>query len=263
MRRTAPHLRRIARHLGAALGLGLGLAALAPLAAGAQTVVPAYSAEAIYRTPDGTQSTGRVVKSGADMRLEFTEAGREVIQIIRRAEGLMYVLDPQTKSYMIVRGAPDPEAANPAYAPPCQQDAPGATCHFLGTEVTSGITVEQWEIGQQGQPASTILWDGARHRALRHAYPDGTVMAMTFKAMEAVNGRQAEHWTIALTAPGQAVASGDWFYDPELRVEIREVLPTGELRTLENITVGPVDPTAFEVPAGWTESLPPQPQTGQ
>lgn len=252
---TGPTTRRRLRAGVAGLVALLAL----PVAALAQSGPPAYSAEALYRTPDGAESTGRVVKSGPDMRLEFVQNGQPVVQIIRRAAGLMYVLDPTTQSWFEVQGAPDPNAADQGYAPPCEQDTPGMVCRFIGNETTSGITAEVWEIGQQGQPqASRILWDGARHRALRQEYPDGTVMALAFKEMSQVSGRAAEHWTISLSVPGQPMASGHWYYDPELRVELREELPSGELRSLENIAVGAVDPTLFEVPAGWTKISPPQ-----
>lgn len=250
----------IAGHLTAvALACLVSAQATAPVAA--QNSIPAYSADAVYRAPDGTESTGRVVKSGSDMRLEFTEAGRAVVQIIRQAEGRMYVLDPATRSYFTVQGEPDPQAGSAAYEAPCDTTAPGMTCRFLGNEVTSGITAEVWEIGQPDDPTkvSRILWDGARHRALRQEYPDGTVMALTFQAMVQIEGRNVEHWAITVTVPGQAPLSGAWYYDPELRVELREELPTGETRSLRNIVVGPVDPSAFLVPAGWSETSPPGP----
>ena len=137
----------------------------------------------------------------------------------------------------------------------------GATCRFLGNEVTSGITAEVWEIGQPGDPSqvSRILWDGARHRALRQEYPDGTVMALAFKAMVQIESRNVEHWTISVNVPGQSPLAGAWYYDPELRVELREELPTGEVRSLRNIAVGAVDPAAFAVPPGWNETAPPGP----
>jgi len=223
----------------------------------AQSGPPAYSADAHYRAPDGSESVGRVVKSGADMRLEFVQGDRPVVQIIRRAEGVMYVLDPGTKTYFEVRGAPDPNAIENGYAPPCEADT-GLTCQFIGNETTSGISAELWEVGQPGQAASRILWDGARHRALRQEHPDGTMMSLTFEAMEQVAGRNAEHWRITFSMPGQPVTTGHWYYDPELRVELREELPSGELRTLENIVVGPIDVQAFTVPSGWSETAPAQ-----
>jgi len=251
---TVPRPRRAARAYGATLAACLAL----PLAVNAQTAPPAYSAEALYRAADGSENSGRVLKSGPDMRLEFTQAGRPVVQIIRRAEGVMYVLDPESQSWFEVRGTPDPDAASQGYAPPCEHDAQGTTCRFLGTETTSGVTAEVWEIGQPGQPATRILWDGARHRALRREFADGTVLALAFVAMEQIGGRRAEHWAISLATPGQPPAAGHWYYDPELRVELREELPTGELRSLENIAVGAVGAGAFTVPEGWAQIAPPQ-----
>ena len=245
----------------AAAAFGFLFPALAPGPAAAQNSIPAYAADAVYRTPDGTESTGRVVKSGPDMRLEFTEAGRAVVQIIRRAEGRMYVLDPASRSYFTVQGEPDPQAGAATYEAPCDPNVTAMTCRFLGNEVASGITAEIWEIGAPGDPAqvSRILWDGARHRALRQEYPDGTVMALAFQAMVQIEGRNVEHWSIAVNVPGQAPLAGAWYYDPELRVELREELPTGETRSLRNIVVGTVDPASFAVPAGWSEMSPPVP----
>lgn len=214
---------------------------------------PPYSAEAHYRAPDGTTSVGKVVKSGSNMRLEYTRAGQPIIQIIRRADGVMYVLDPTQRTWFEVRGAPDPNAGQAGYVPPCDTGAQGATCTLIGHETTSGITAEVWEIGQPGQAASRILWDGIRQRALRQESPDGTVLAMKFVAMEPLAGRRAEHWQISLSVPGQPEAEGQWFYDPELRVELREELPSGEVHSLENIAVGGVSADAFTVPAGWRQ----------
>ena len=256
-----PSARAFAAGPKAGGALAFLFSALALLPAAAQNSIPAYAADAVYRTPDGTESTGRVIKSGPDMRLEFTEAGRAVVQIIRRAEGRMYVLDPASRSYFTVQGEPDPQAGAASYEAPCDPNVTTVACRFLGNEVTSGITAEIWEIGQPGDTTqvSRILWDGARHRALRQEYPDGTVMALAFQAMAQIEGRNVEHWSITVTVPGQAPLTGAWFYDPELRVELREELPTGEIRSLRNIAVGAVDPGSFTVPAGWSEMSPPGP----
>ena len=128
-----------------------------------------------HQLPDGTECRrGVVVKDGPDMRLEYTENGRQVVQIIRRAEGIMYMLDPAQQSYFEVRGEPSPDPTGVGYMPPCEHNDPTISCTLKGTEITSGITAEVWEIARPG-PAqvSTILWDGARHRALRQTFPDG------------------------------------------------------------------------------------------
>ena len=76
-------------------------------------------------------------------------------------------------------------------------------------------------------------------------------MAMQFKSMQTLNGRAAEYWAIETTTPGRDPMIGGWWFDPELRVVVREELPGGEVRRLENIIVGAVDPVAFTVPQGW------------
>lgn len=242
------------RALGAlALTLGLAGAALAQTSA-----PPDYTARAVHTQPDGSATSGSVVKSGPDMRLEYSENGRDLIQIIRRAEGVSYFLDPATQTYAEIRGTPAPDPTGAGYMPPCQEGDRDLNCSFKGTEVISGITAEVWEIAVSGQPGpTTVLWDGARHRALRQTMPDGSVMRMAFVAMTEMSGRPVEHWTVSYETAGQPAQSGAWYYDPELRLEVREDMVSGAVRALEDIRVGPVDPALFEVPAGWTKLDPP------
>ncbi len=237
------------------------LVSFSSLASGQGVAPPSYTATAVHQRPGAEVSNGVVIKSGANMRLEYTEAGRNVVQIIRRAEGLVYFLDPSQKTYMEISGEPSTDPNGVGYMPPCKEGDGHTVCKFAGNEMISGINAELWEIGQPGQDQTTkVLWDGARHRALRQAYPDGSVMKMAFRAMETLAGRTTEHWTITIEVPGQPAQSGEWFYDPELRVEVREVMPGGEVRSLENIQVGPVNAALFEVPAGYTRlDMPPQP----
>jgi len=249
-------LTTVLRRTAAALALTAGLA----VSGTAQATEPAaYTARAVHVMPDGTKTAGTVVKSGSDLRMEYTEQGRKIVQILRRAEGVMYLLDPTTQTYFEMRGEPVPDPTGAGYLPPCQENDPAMSCTLTGTEVSSGIEAELWELRVPGQPGlTTILWDGARHRALRQTFPDGTVMKMAFKEMTGVSGRDVEHWAITYETPGQTPQAGAWYYDPKLRVEIREELPTGEIRSLEDIKVGNVDPANFAVPAGWTRQELPQ-----
>lgn len=256
MRRTMRNSlgRMLATLAGAA---GLGAMALAPAAA--QQPAPAgqpYTATAIHALPGQPESVGRIVKSGTNLRMEYSQGGQQVIQILRPAEGVMYILDPATRSYVELRGPAVP-TPNDGYTTPCPDEGQGRgqpiICERIGTDVVSGIDVERWKIAADANSAPlVILWDSTRRRALRQDFPDGSVMAMSFRAMEEIAGRRAEHWVITVTAPGQEPRYGDWWFDPELRVVLREDLPTGESRRLENITVGQIPPDAFEVPAGWT-----------
>ncbi len=241
------------------LALSFSVAGGAAGPAAAADAIPAYAADVLYQMPDGSESTGRVVQSGPDMRMERNDGGRAMVQILRQGEGMMYMLDPARQVWFKVRTEPDPQAGSGAYKAPCGETMMSADlCRRLGTEVASGITAELWEIGPPGgADVSRILWDGTRQRALREQGPDGTVLTRTFQAMVEIEGRSAEHWAITLTRPGQPPESGAWYFDPELRVDLREEIPGGPTRSLRNIVVGPVDPAAFAPPAGWTEVEPP------
>lgn len=232
------------------------------VSAAAQTT-PAYSARAVHMVPGQPESTGLIVKSGQNMRLEFEQNGMKIIQILLPTSGVMYLLNPETKTYFEILSQPAPADAADGYVSPCPGQAASPQCQMVGNDTVSGITVERWVLanGQQARP-TMILWDPTRRQALRQEFPDGSTVAMAFKAMETVSGRNTEHWTISLTAPGKDAASGDWWFDPELRIAIRENLPNGQTRSLEDIKVGDIDPGLFQVPEGWTKETPQPPVQG-
>ena len=243
----------IAAHiLLAATSLAMGQTVHPPNSDASQT----YSATAIHGLPGQSETSGKIIKSGQNMRLEFDQNGQTVIQILRPTEGLMYILDSEKQTYIEIRGQAVPATKSDGYTTPCPESAQMAQCERIGTDTVSGIAVERWALASNPQTRPLIiLWDSTRRRALRQEFPDGSVMAMHFQAMEDLNGRMTEHWTIKITAGNQQgnqpANTGSWWFDPELRVVVREDLPGGEVRRLEEITVGPVDATAFQVPEGW------------
>ncbi len=238
----------------AALCVAATILGFASAATAQSATSTAYSARAVHEVPGQPETFGLVYKSGQNMRLEFDQNGKSVVQILLPAAGAMYILDPETKSYFEVLGPAVTDEAAEGYVSPCQTPRPGVQCQRVGTDKISGITVEHWVIATSQQSRPTyIWWDSARRRALRQDHPDGSSSVMAFKAMEDVNGRQAEHWTITVTAPGQQALTGGWWFDPELRVAVREQLPNGETRNLQDVRVGAIDPALFAVPEGWTK----------
>jgi len=226
----------------------------------AQAQVPAtstYSAIAVHSLPGQPETFGTIVKSGQNLRLEYEEAGRHVVQILLPTMGAMYVLDPKAQTYTEYLGPAVPATDVEGYTSPCPSQKPSADCQHVGDDVVSGIKVERWALasGQSGKPL-VILWNSARRRALRQDFPGGGSMVMSFVAMENINGRPTEHWNILLSQPSKEAKTGGWWFDPNLRVVVQENLPSGEMRRLDNITVGPVDPALFQVPQGWRKLKP-------
>ncbi len=233
----------------------LGVAS--PIQAQQTAPVRTYSATAIHGIPGQPETSGIVIKSGENMRLEFEQNGQKVIQILLPQQGVMYILEPQTRTYLELRGPAVPATAGSGTAAPCTAQSNLALCQQIGKDTVSGIQVERWLMAKQPQTKPlTILWDPTRRQALRQEFPDGSSTVMNFIAMDNLNGRVVEHWSIETLAAGRDTLTGGWWFDPELRVVVREELPGGETRRLEDITVGAVDPATFHPPAGWTKRDP-------
>jgi hypothetical protein len=129
-------------------------------------------------------------------------------------------------------------------------------CDRIGDDIISGIRVERWALTDDTQKKPLIVsWDSTRRRALQQEFPDGSKNLLSFVAMEDLNGRQTEHWQIIRTVPEQEPGFGEYWFDPQLRVVTLEILPDGEIRRLDNITVGPVDDAVFQVPVGWQPQI--------
>ncbi len=247
----------LAKKIFAPLVAILSIAAAGLVSAQAPTSSTPYSAIAVHQLPGQPETFGTIVKSGQNLRLEFEENGRHVIQILLPSVGAMYILDPTARTFVEVLGPAVPATNVEGYVSPCPNQKPSSACQNVGKEVLNGLTVERWALSsdQEGKPL-VILWNSERRKALRQDFPNGGNMIMAFVAMEDHGGRPTEHWTIRLSLPNQEVQNGDWWYDPQLRVVVRENLPSGELRRLDNITLGPVDPALFQVPQGWRKTEP-------
>ena len=218
------------------------------------TPLPAYSAETVQTTPDQPDRAGTIAKSGSFLRLEFEQDGQQIIQILRPTEGLAYVLYPATNAYLDQQIPVEAEEFAESYTPPCPTEAEegGLICNRLGLEVYQSIPVERWHVGAEGDPSQMlILWDPDRKRALRQEMSNGTLVLMTFLGLQEIEGREAEHWVTEISRQGVATLRNEWWYDHALKLLLRETLPDGTRRQLQNITVGPVDPSLFTVPDGW------------
>jgi len=225
----------------------------ASLALAQNTPLPSFSARSVQTTPDQPDRVGTITRSGSYLRLEFEQDGQRVIQIIHPTEGLTYILYPETRSYVEQQGAIQPEEFVESYAPPCPAPAEeaGLLCNRLGLDVYQSIPVERWHISAPDESQMVILWDPTRKRALRQEMSNSVVVQMTFLENTVIEGRQAEHWVTEISRQGAATQRNEWWYDPELKLVLRETLPGNTLRTLESISTGPVDPTVFIVPDGW------------
>jgi hypothetical protein len=74
---------------------------------------------------------------------------------------------------------------------------------------------------------------------------------------ETIGGRKVEKWEIVAEGKDGEISSTSW-YDLELGIPIRELVPGKMMREMTNIKVGPQDDSLFMVPEGFEKVEPPE-----
>ena len=74
---------------------------------------------------------------------------------------------------------------------------------------------------------------------------------------ETIGGRATEKWEITATGEKGSLTTTLWF-DAELGMPVRELVPDKLMREMRNIKVGPLDDSLFEAPAGYEKVTPPE-----
>jgi hypothetical protein len=223
-----------------------------------------FSADAYQTVPQSPPRVSRMYVGDGRLRMEYDANGQQAVEISAPAEGLFVLLLPQQRSYMERKAAALPDSAGrtlDASRGPCG-DLPNASCKALGSEPVNGRDAEKWEmvVTQDGRQVRALYWlDQERNLPLKVFAPDGTVTELHMIGVETLGGRSVEKWSTRTTRPDGQVSEAMQWYDPELRVAIREEFPGGFVRELRNIQVGAQPATLFEVPAGYARLPNPAP----
>jgi hypothetical protein len=252
----------------------LGIALASALAATAQAEIAGvqFSADMISQAPDGRTETVKMFVGDGRMRKEMTQQDQDVIQIIDQNRGILWVLFPEQQTYL-EQGRPPGEAGpGPVPGPSAEADPcagmPGLTCRRAGDEQVGGRKAVKWEMvmTHEGQSMSGTLWiDAERAIPLKHEMSNGEKMELVMIGTDTIEGRQVEKWEMTTAAPNQQPTRVLQWYDPELKLSVREEFPGGGVRELKSIRIGAQPDHLFAVPAGYTRMEMPQPgsQPGQ
>lgn len=221
-----------------------------------------FSADMIMRGPDGQKSSGKMYVGNNRMRTEMSHQGQNMIRIVDQNRGMEWMIFPERQGYM---ERPLPMAGQMSRTPsaetnPCAGVA-NLNCRRVGEEEVAGRRAVKWEMtmNHEGQTLTGFQWlDVERGMPLKYQMPNGQAMELRVLGVESVAGRRVEKWEMTMFAPNeQPVRTYQW-YDPELKLAVRQEMPGGVVQELTNIQIGPQPDALFQVPAGYTKVEPPQ-----
>jgi outer membrane lipoprotein-sorting protein len=215
-----------------------------------------FSADTVTSAPQRGEQNGKLYVGDGMTRTEMDMNGNTLIQIIDLNSLTAYMINTEQKTYIQRKATPASMPADAAsQASPCT-GMPGVTCKKVGEEKIGQRQTVKWELvnPSAGDGESLYYWiDKERNIPLRQIMPDGSRLEMQLEGTENVNGRTTEKWKLTASRPGSEDQLTWQWYDPELKMNIREEQPGGMLREIRNIKVAPQPATLFTVPEDYQE----------
>jgi len=219
-----------------------------------------FSADAVQTTPGRPEYHARMYVSKNAVRTDSILNNTPVIEIVNSKNKTRSLLVPKEKIYIQQKSNELTTEIKSSPEKPCE-GLPDTTCRLLSKEKVNNRQTEKWEfvVKRNGQDYRSLHWiDVERHMPIREFFPDGTVTELLLKGKEKINGRKTEKWVMEVTrADGHKMLSTQW-YDPELKISIREEMQGGFIRELRNIKMGKQGKKIFSIPDGYKkiEQLP-------
>lgn len=212
-----------------------------------------FVADAVRSMPQQqqTQSARMYVGKEGIRRVEYTAGSNQVVEIIIPKRGIIWRLNPSAKTYMEFMKQPTPSPAE-VQANPCAGKT-NTTCTRLGQERINDREADKWEIvvSFKNQNIRMLRWVDANNGfPLIQQMPNGQKAEMRLVGEEKVNDRQVEKWELVSSWDQRSASSFQW-YDPVLKLAVREEGPGGMINELRNIQAGPQPDHLFRLPAGY------------
>jgi hypothetical protein len=218
-----------------------------------------FSATAVQLSPNAPARIARMYVSEEAVRREYGQNNQQFAEIYYPKKGIHYLLAAASKTYQIVKSTPNPAVLRGQQIKstnPCN-DKVQESCRLLGEEKLNGQLADKWEISREvdGRSIKALFWvDKQKGQVLRQFYPDGTVVELVQKGTAAIDGRETERWELQTKSPNGHIEKTIQWYDPELAMTIKEVLPGGFVRELKDIKTGKQEAYLFSVPPDYKET---------
>lgn len=250
------------------LTMTMGWRSIESNAGAVETLIIEFSADTLETQPDGQRLLGKLFVGTNAYRREFIRAGKPIIEIVkhRRSKPLVWILFPDEKKYFMRHDGVSPNAFDQSKTratEPCRNLNKEVNCKKLGVEMLNGRMTEKWGLKttRKGQTLSTVQWlDRARGMTIKQVFPGGS-SEFRLIGKDKIAGRKTEKWQhIQKQDLSQKTIISVYWYDPVLKFTLREELPGGEVKELNNIQQRPQPDSLFELPQGYTQKPMPKRQ---
>lgn len=235
-----------------------------PLSVTAFEIDAEFSADAVQSISGQPSMNAKLYVSKNAVRTESIMNGSDMVEIVYAKDNRRVLLNKQTKKYIEQKlSGENMNAKNKKtkdITSPCNSIS-DAMCKKLGNENINDRETVKWEmtVKRNGRSFKSLHWlDKKYHMPVREQFQDGTISTMTLSAKEKIGERETERWYLhAIRPDGQSIESQQW-YDPNLKMVIKEELPGGYVRELRNIKVSKQDKKLFQIPSDYKKEIIPE-----
>ena len=130
----------------------------------------------------------------------------------------------------------------------------------MGRETINGISAIHWEISvnfRGGNTKSEQWIDEQRGLSVRQVHANGVKTELLLQGHELINGRNTEKWQRITTLSNGKTMKGHQWYDPQLKITIKEQFDSGMSRDITNIHIRQQAARLFVIPADYKKMTPP------
>lgn len=210
-----------------------------------------FSADAVQVSPGRPPLMSKMYVSKSAVRTEMFQQGYRVADISYLKKGKRIILYPDQKTYREQTGLSlSPSWSGKSAKTPCE-GVPNVRCKKIGKEKVNSLKVDKWQVKRtiNGKTFKSLHWiDSKRHFSIKDMFHDGGMSELIMLGKAKLDGREVEQWESRYTHPsGKNSLSKQW-YDPQLRMVIKEERPGGFIRELKNIKVSKQDKKLFNPP---------------
>lgn len=217
-------------------------------------VPPAFSAQVVQSGPAGTLKLGRIYVSQGFIRVEEEQPAGTLISLVETNKSTLTTLLPGRRLFSTRRG--------PYFLPswiefvfmnrfPQCPMLPSDHCRFQSTESILGRQSDKWEMFYPVAVRQTQWVDREHGFVIKRMSGNGGLMELRLTGLDTVEGRVVEKWHRTSSFRDEAPTISYQWYDPRLKLVIKEELPGGYVRRLSGLRIGEQPEHLFKVPQGY------------